>query len=117
VRRLPSAIPLLAAAALIVAGVADAHTQSYPSKITIRQKNEFTYVGRVISDRAACETERRVKVFTADGTYLEETDTDDRGRWRYEFAGNNYYVTVTRRVDGSGNHEHICKPDRSPTTR
>ena len=94
-----------------------AHTESYKSKITIRERDGgVRYTGRVFSDLPACERNRRVKLFTADGTFVGAAETNGQGRWSFEFAGQRYYATAPRNVEGSGSHRHVCKYDRSPTT-
>jgi hypothetical protein len=107
----------IAAVGLVASASAHAHTQSYESTITIRERDGGTrYTGRVFSDRAACEKNRTVKLFRSNGDFVGDTSTNERGRWSYVFVGQRYYVTAPRRVDGSGDHRHVCRHDRSPTT-
>jgi hypothetical protein len=104
-------------AGLIAVAASSAHTESYKSTITIKHENGSPrYSGRVISSLEACERNRTVKLYTSEGEVIAETTTNDRGHWRYEFIGARYYARVVRRVIGSGQHEHVCKGDRSPTT-
>jgi len=105
------------AAALVAAAGSSAHTESFDSTVTIRHEDGTAkYSGRVISDRDACKRNRTIRLHTAKGDVIAETTTNGKGRWRYEFIGQRYYATVTKRVDGSGQHQHVCRADRSPTT-
>ena len=104
-------------AGLIAAASSSAHTESYKSTITIKHEDgSSVYKGRVISSLESCERNRTVKLHTSEGAVIAETTTNENGRWRYEFIGARYYATVTRRVIDSGQHHHVCLPDRSPTT-
>ena len=115
VRRL--GLAALAVGAAVLSASALAHTQGYDTKITIRERQEgVQYGGRVISDRRACERNRRVKFFRANGDFVNDTETDGQGRWNFAFVGERYYATAPKAVKGAGDHRHVCKFDRSPTT-
>lgn len=105
------------AAGLIAAAGSSAHTEGYKSTITIEHEDGTAkYKGRVISELASCEKDRTVKLYTSEDVVIADTTTNNKGRWKHEFSGERYYARVTKRVDGSGQHEHVCKPDKSPTT-
>lgn len=111
---------LVALAALLVcavgATVAFAHVKGFDSKVTIRAPSEATYKGRVISERPRCEPGRTVKLVRPNGEVVATTITDAEGRWSHTFfIGDRYYAKVTRRVDGTGAHRHVCRADRSRT--
>lgn len=110
-------IAAVAALGVLAASSALAHTKHFESTITIREREDgLLYTGRVLSDRDACERNRRVKLFRSDGQFVGDTETDRRGRWSFAFVGQRYYATAPKRVDGSGSHRHVCEYDRSPTT-
>ena len=107
----------VAAGSLIASGSSLAHTQGFDSKVTIRERAGGTeYGGRVLSDRAACERDRRIKLYRSNRDFIGDSTTDDEGRWSYVFVGQHYHARATKRVDGSAGHRHICRADRSPTT-
>ena len=111
---------LVALAALLVcavgATVAFGHVKGFDSKVTIREPKPNVYEGRVISQRPRCERARTVKLFRANGEFVSSTTTDADGRWRIPLViGKRYYAKVTRRVDGTGAHRHVCRADRSRT--
>jgi hypothetical protein len=120
-RRVPLAkwacLTAVITAGLIAVASSSAHTESYESKITIKhEEGTAKYSGRVISALGSCEKNRTVKLYTSAGKEIAETTTSNKGRWKYEFVGQRYYARVLKRVDGSGQHEHVCRADRSPTT-
>jgi hypothetical protein len=107
----------VAAGSLIASGSSLAHTEGFDSKVTIRERDGGTeYGGRVLSDRAACERNRAIKLYRSNGEFVGNSTTDEEGRWSFHFVGQRYYARVSKRVDGSGGHRHICRADRSPTT-
>lgn len=115
--RLLTAIAL-GAAALAVAP-ASAHDQTYPSKVTIREVEDFDYRGAVISDLVACERGRRVKIYHAqsgEDEYIADAEANEHGRWRFAFSGDRYYAKVPRvTLMTSSGHHHVCGSDTSPT--
>ena len=84
--------------------------------IVPRRQRALLYGGRVLSDRAACERDRRIELYRSNGDFIGDSTTDDEGRWSYIFVGQHYHARATKRVDGSAGHRHICRADRSPTT-
>lgn len=117
--RSPAARSVVAVAALLVCAVgatlALAHVKGFDSKVTIRAPEPGIYKGRVISERPRCEPGRTVKLVRPNGDVVATTTTDAEGRWQYGFIGERYYAKVTRRVDGTGAHRHVCRSDRSRT--
>ncbi len=86
------------------------------ARSTIRENPDFH--GRVTSSKAACEKDRKVKVYREqsgpDGL-LASTRTDDDGRWEY-LAGQltgDFYAKIRRTDVGPQGHDHVCKGDRS----
>jgi hypothetical protein len=113
-----ASIALLATAVAVVAapGTAGAHDQRFDGKVTIRENPDFH--GRVTSSKAACEKDRKVKIYREqsgpDGL-LASTRTDDDGRWEY-LAGQltgDFYAKIRRTDVGPQGHDHVCKGDRS----
>ena len=89
----------------------------FDSKVTLAPANPFH--GRVISDKPACERNRKVKVFRkqsgADGLY-GSTKSDVDGKWSMSATPNGrFYAVVTRVQKGSGEKAFVCRRDVSAT--
>lgn len=114
------ALATVACAAAVLGGSPATAGESYKSRVTIREPEPGNYRGRVISDKAACERRRLVKVYAdfGDGDPLQigEDRTDRQGRWEIKpIIGEDYYATVKRARKGSGENRYTCRGDRSPT--
>lgn len=118
-RRSVSAAALGAAIVSVFAfasGIAGAHGVAFDGKVTI--KTDPSFHGRVVSEKAACEKQRKVRIYREqsgpDGL-LAKTATGDDGRWEYlvtQLTGD-FYAKIRRSDIGSAGHEHVCKGDRS----
>lgn len=78
-----------------------------------------SFSGQVASGKASCEKGRTVKLFRSPGNpvLVGEDTSDADGNWAVfsEDPGDGtYFATVAKKRTGSGNHKHICKPDKSP---
>lgn len=101
-------------------GIAGAHDERFDGKVTIRTNPDFH--GRVISEKGACERQRRVQIYREqsgpDGLFDTAT-TDADGRWERlvsQLTGE-FYAKIRRRAVGGPGHDHICKGDRSPSVQ
>lgn len=99
-------------------GIAGAHDVRFDNKVTI--KTDPSFHGRVISQRFACESRRRVSVYReqagSDGLFASTT-TDNSGRWELlvsQLTGD-FYARIKRKDVGAAGHNHVCKGDRSPS--
>ena len=112
---------IVALTSLSLVAVANAHTVKHDSTVTIQLKKngraDDSFAGKVISDRARCESDRTVKIFRRDGedAVLAGTDTTDAdGNYEVmlvgEAAPGDYYAVVKRKIlRRSANHLHVCK--------
>ncbi len=105
-----------ATAGLVPAIGASAHTKTYESTVTIKERPGSLYTGRVTSDLGACFKNRTVQLFNSDDNLIATTETNRQGRYRYQFIGQRYYARVRQTTFIGDQHEHTCKADKSPTT-
>lgn len=107
------AIAVAATAATAALGTT---VKRFDSKVTLSSKNPFH--GRVISEKHACEVQRKVKVFNKkpgpDGLF-GKTTTNGQGKWSIPAMPNGkFYAKVTRRKEGTAGTIFVCRPDLSP---
>lgn len=106
----------IASVLAFASGIAGAHGVDFDGKVTI--KTDPSFHGRVISEKAACEKQRKVRIYREqsgpDGLYTKTTTGDD-GRWEHlvsQLTGD-FYAKIRRSDIGSAGHEHVCQSDRS----
>jgi hypothetical protein len=84
---------------------------------TVRLSPTDPFNGRVVSDKPACERNRRVKVFRKqdgdDGLYGSTKTTTD-GKWSMLATPNgDFYATVTRQRKTGATTTFVCRPGKS----
>ena len=130
-RMMSLTVGLAALAAVVIPMPAFAHTSKTSSEITLPtfEDPEFTidngmdapdsFSGQVDSAKSSCRKGRTVKLFRSaqDPILVDDDETDNSGSWAVfaEDPGDGtYFAKVSKKQSGSGNHKHICKPDKSP---
>jgi hypothetical protein len=106
--------------ALALAVPAQSHNAGYASHVTIHTDEfQVDFRGRVTSDLHACETHRKVKLYTGEGVYTGFYDrTDAEGRYEINSGPTvapTYYTRATRKVIDRPGHRHVCRAASSPT--
>ena len=105
---------------LAITALAAASTvKRFDSKVTLSGSDPFH--GRVISEKHACEVQRKVKVFNVrpgpDGLFGTDK-TNNHGRWSIPATpSGKFYARVTRREEGTAGTIFVCRPDLSKTRR
>jgi hypothetical protein len=92
--------------------------------VTIEEvKPNQKYEGEVKSRLQACERRRPMQMYYdapsgSDPAVGQPFRSDRQGHWEQELLipGDQYYVIAARVVKRPGDHKHVCKSDRSPTT-
>jgi hypothetical protein len=90
------------------------------SKVTISTRAP-AFHGKVKSDRHACETGRKVKLFKrrhGPDRLLGHDRTNHDGKWKVgvdPLSSGAYYAKVTRREEGTAGTIFVCRRDRSRT--
>ena len=121
-RRVASSLAIMTACFVALAGLEIASAHSFNAKTTVMMSSLDIdgAAGPLRSKRDDCKPGRKVKL------YRQRQGKDDligwafsnsEGRWELvtDLALGRYYVVVTRSVDNSGSHEHICSRDTSRT--
>ncbi len=112
---------LIAGGALVLSLTAPAvaHDKSYKTRLTISEPQPFEYEGDVISRSRKCVRNRELVIWhdvpAGDDERIADFQANRRGHWSFIFVGEEYYVTAKRVVRSPGDHQHVCKGDRSPT--
>lgn len=118
---------LVSAALVTLLGATASPALGHTNRIDTRLTGHFVnqdkgsgdyFDGRVISRKAACERDRRVRVHRAENdVVLTHADSAADGTWFVAFMNppnGTYYARVGHRVLKDTNaHKHVCKPDRS----
>lgn len=103
-------------AATLAAGGASAHVKSFDSTVTLRVTDSYVYKGRVKSEEKDCYQHRGVTIYNEAGDEVLSGETNNRGRYRLTFVGEQYYAKVDKVTVGMGVHQHTCRADKSETT-
>jgi hypothetical protein len=116
----------------LFAAVASGHTTSYFTEPHITNSSGhdgygmYKWIGGTVeSNKAACRTDRKVQLRDGSGALVASTTSKGKGhgRWRiyssvsYQVTSDNtYFVTVPKKVLGTGKHRRICQAGKSKKT-
>lgn len=121
-------ITALVAGAVIIASrgpgleVSPAHFFQARPQVTIHRDGKV-FSGRIKSKRARCKAGRRVTLVKVrkgiSDKIVARTRTGPRGRWkiRRPRPRGRFYAVIPRKQGSGYGHRHLCRKDRSRTTR
>jgi hypothetical protein len=106
--------------AVAIPALAQPVTVRVDSKITISESPP-AFHGKVKADNAACEPNRKVKLFrkqSGPDELLGKDTTDSDGKWKvavHPLSSGAYYAKVRRREEGTAGTIYVCHKDVSRT--
>jgi hypothetical protein len=115
-----AACAALTAAAIAAIPALATQTVKIDSKVTI-STNAPAFHGQVKSDNAACERQRKVKLFrkrSGPDKLLGKDKTNNHGKWKIvvdPLKSGAYYAKLVRREEGTAGTIFVCRGDRSKT--
>jgi hypothetical protein len=126
-----SLLIVAAAIGLVLVAIAGAHNFTASPQLRIAKVPEGTTArgatiivyGRIVSSRAFCRADRRVRLFRVrpgPDRFLASDLTDNEGEYRFvrhPRRDQTVYTRIARRVHTSYGHSHVCRADRSRNLR
>jgi hypothetical protein len=91
------------------------------SHVSIKSTKGGKFSGKVTSSNAACDSGRKVTLYTTSSLKLASTTTGASGAWKITpsgFAGislHHFFAKVAKRTEGTAGTIYVCKAAKSKT--
>jgi hypothetical protein len=90
------------------------------SHVSIKS-NGLVFTGRVTANNAACDGQRKVKLYRKHAQLLGSTTTSSSGHWKITVSGfagvslSHFFAKVNRRSEGTAGTIYVCRAATSRT--